>query len=413
MKPFAAFFRLIIRSGNLVVIDADGQRHVFGDGHGKPMTMRLTDPRLHQRLAFKPSLAIGEGFMEGTLRTEQDTSLLELLLLLMTNESAASSKGVLNMISALNRIIGRWSVRNPIRRARRNVAHHYDLSDELFDLFLDRDHQYSCAYFASPADSLDVAQERKKALIARKLVLSPGLSVLDIGSGWGGLGLSLAANHGVDVTGLTLSEHQHARSNARARDATLANRCRFALRDYRQETGRYDRIVSVGMFEHVGLPNYNTFFQTVSRLLKDDGVALVHSIGSFNRAGPCPAWMDKYIFPGAYVPTLSEVTPAVEHANLKITDIEIWRLHYAETLRHWRENFMANRERAKALYDERFCRMWEFYLTACEAGFRIADVMVFQLQLAKRQDAVPLTRNYLFPEKEPLRSVPPPPRQVA
>jgi cyclopropane-fatty-acyl-phospholipid synthase len=396
MKPFIPLFRFLIRRGNLIIVDADGVRHVFGDGTGKPAVMRLRDKTLHERLAFKPSLALGEGFMDGTLFPDEGTTLIELLTLLIENEAAASSKFPLNIATAIGRAIGRMQAYNPVPRARRNVAHHYDLSDDLFDLFLDRDRQYSCAHFADPAEPLDAAQQRKKELISRKLILSPGQRVLDIGSGWGGLGLHLAREHHVDVTGVTLSDNQFAKSNARARGAGLAGSCRFLLRDYRHETGVYDRVVSVGMFEHVGVRNYNQFFNQLSKLLADDGVALIHSIGAFNRAGPCPAWMDKYIFPGAYVPTLSEVTPAVEQSGLKITDIEIWRLHYAETLRNWRANFMAKRDIACGMYDERFCRMWEFYLTACEVGFRIGDIMVFQLQLAKRQDAVPLTRGYLL-----------------
>jgi cyclopropane-fatty-acyl-phospholipid synthase len=396
MKPFVTFFRLVIRTGHLAVIDAEGRRHTFGDGTGKPAVMRLLDKSLHRRLAYRPSLAVGEGYMDGTLVPDEGTSLQDLLTLLMHNDSVSAQTGFLAYVSTFQHVIGRWLHANPIWIAKRNVAHHYDLKDELFDLFLDRDQQYSCAYFAQPDDSLDTAQTRKKKLLGRKLLLESGMRVLDIGSGWGGLGLSLAMEHGVDVTGLTLSERQLARSNKRARDAGLSHRCRFLMRDYRKETGTYDRIVSVGMFEHVGLRHYKTYFEQVKRLLNDDGVAVIHSIGAFNRAGETPAWMRKYIFPGAYVPTLSEVTPVVERSGLKVTDIEIWRLHYAETLRHWRRNFMNNRETVRALYDERFCRMWEFYLTACEVAFRLGEIMVFQLQIAKRQDAVPLTRDYLF-----------------
>jgi cyclopropane-fatty-acyl-phospholipid synthase len=358
--------------------------------------MCLRDRTLHKRLAFRPSLALGEGFTDGTLFPDNGTSLIELLTLLVENEAVTSAKFPMSIATAIGRAIGQLQAYNPVPRARRNVAHHYDLSDDLFDLFLDRDRQYSCAHFATPEETLDAAQQRKKELIARKLILSPGQRVLDIGSGWGGLGLHLAGEHHVDVTGVTLSDNQFSKSNARAQSAGLAGSCRFLLRDYRHESGIYDRVVSVGMFEHVGLRNYNQFFTHLAKLLADNGVALIHSIGAFNRAGPCPAWMEKYIFPGAYVPTLSEVMPAVERSGLKVTDIEIWRLHYAETLRNWRANFMAKRDAAREMYDERFCRMWEFYLTACEVGFRTADLMVFQLQLAKRQDAVPLTRSYLF-----------------
>lgn len=404
MKPFVPFYRAVIRTGTVVVIDADGEKHVFGGGkpqlpaHNDTVTMRLHDLRLHWQLALHPSLALGEGFVDGTITPENGTTLYRLLMVLMRNSSEAGKHGWVGVSDRIFRIAGRWRAYNPMRRAQRNVAHHYDLGDALFDLFLDPDRQYSCAYFAHPTDSLEQAQINKKDLIARKLVLKPGQRVLDIGSGWGGLGLTLAEKFGADVTGITLSREQLATSNARAATAKLADHCKFVFRDYRQERGTYDRIVSVGMFEHVGLRHYRTFFKRVADMLTDDGVALIHSIGMFDRPGPVPEWVAKYIFPGAYVPTLSQVMPEVERAGLFVTDIEILRLHYAETLRHWRARFMANRDKAEALYDDRFCRIWEFYLTCCEVAFRIGDLMVFQLQIAKRQDAVPLTRAYLWSE---------------
>lgn len=412
MKPFAPFLRALIRTGTLIVIDAHGQRHVFGDRspQNDTVTMRLHDPKLHWQLVTHPSLAIGEGFMDGALTLEDGTTLYRLLTVLMHNQSESSAHGVLGIIDAITRAFGRWVAFNPLKRAARNVAHHYDLGDPLFDLFLDPDRQYSCAYFAAPTDSLEQAQINKKALIARKLLLDPGKRVLDIGSGWGGLGLSLAAQHGADVTGITLSREQLATSNARAKAAGLDAQCRFIFRDYRQERGRYDRIVSVGMFEHVGLQHYGTFFKRIAGLLEDDGVALIHSIGMYERPGPAPEWIKKFIFPGCYVPALSQVMTAVQRARLKVTDIEIWRLHYAETLRHWRQRFMAHRDKAVKLYDERFCRMWEFYLTCCEVSFRIEDLMVFQIQLARHQDAVPLTRDYLLGDAPRVDLNPPPGR---
>jgi cyclopropane-fatty-acyl-phospholipid synthase len=289
---------------------------------------------------------------------------------------------------------------NPISRARANVAHHYDLSDQLYDLFLDKDRQYSCAYFTSKDDSLEMAQENKKRRIAAKLLLDrPHLKILDIGSGWGGLGLYLAEETGADVTGVTLSVEQHKIAEARAAAAGLADRVRFHLCDYRQEPGQYDRVVSVGMFEHVGKKNYDEFFAKLNELLAIDGVALLHSIGYADAPAPINPFIRKYIFPGADLPTLSEVFAAVERAGLIVTDVEILRLHYAETLRHWRERFIANRQRIAALYDERFCRMWEFYLVLCEIGFRFRFNMVFQMQLTKRFDAVPLTRDYMVNER--------------
>jgi len=282
-----------------------------------------------------------------------------------------------------------------VPRARRNVAHHYDLSDQLYELFLDRDRQYSCAYFRSPEDELETAQQNKKRHIAAKLLLQPGHKVLDIGSGWGGLALYLAAECGCEVTGLTLSEEQHKVSQGRAAAAGLADRVRFHLRDYREEEGQYDRIVSVGMFEHVGVVQYPTFFRKVNQLLTPDGVALLHSIGRMEGPGTTNPWLRKYIFPGGYSPALSEVVPAVERERLWITDIEILRLHYAETLCNWRGRFEENRERIRALYDERFCRMWELYLVGAELAFRRDRHLNFQMQLAKQVGTVPLTRDYI------------------
>jgi cyclopropane-fatty-acyl-phospholipid synthase len=285
---------------------------------------------------------------------------------------------------------------NPLHAARENVAHHYDLSDTLYDLFLDIDRQYSCAYFTRPDVTLETAQADKKRHIAAKLLLRPGQKVLDIGCGWGGLALYLARECGVQVTGLTLSSEQLKVAERRAAAAGLADRVRFHLRDYRTETGRYDRIVSVGMFEHVGVVHYPAFFRKLDELLSPDGVALLHSIGRMDGPGATNPWIRKYIFPGGYSPAMSEVLPEVEKVGLWITDIEVLRLHYAETLRHWRQRFLANRERIKNLYDERFCRMWEFYLAGSEVAFRHQGHIVFQMQIAKRVDAVPLTRDYMF-----------------
>jgi cyclopropane-fatty-acyl-phospholipid synthase len=284
---------------------------------------------------------------------------------------------------------------NPLHRARRNVAHHYDLSDTLYELFLDADRQYSCAYFAAPDQTIEQAQANKKRHIAAKLLLAPGQHVLDIGCGWGGLALYLAKECGVSVTGLTLSTEQLRVAERRAAAAGLSDRVRFELRDYRETNGRYDRIVSVGMFEHVGVVHYPEFFGKVKELLADDGVALLHSIGRQDGPASTNPWLRKYIFPGGYSPAMSEVVPVVERSGLWITDIEILRLHYAETLRAWRTRFNANRERIRALYDERFCRMWEFYLAGSEMAFRHQGHLNFQMQFAKKIDAVPLTRDYM------------------
>jgi cyclopropane-fatty-acyl-phospholipid synthase len=293
---------------------------------------------------------------------------------------------------------------NPIGKAQANVAHHYDLSDTLYDLFLDADRQYSCAYFIRPDDTLERAQAQKKRHIAAKLLLRPGQKILDIGCGWGGLALYLAKIADAEVTGVTLSKEQHQVARRRAAEAGLAGRVDFKLLDYRLESGRFDRIVSVGMFEHVGVGHYDEFFGALRQLLADDGVALLHTIGRADGPGETNTWIRKYIFPGGYSPALSEVLPAIERAGLYVTDVEVLRLHYAETLRHWRQRVLANRERIVALYDERFLRMWEFYLAGSEVTFRHAGHVVFQIQLAKRVDAVPLTRDYIaeFERAHPL-----------
>jgi cyclopropane-fatty-acyl-phospholipid synthase len=313
----------------------------------------------------------------------------------------------------LQRLVRWLQQRNPVGRAQRNVAHHYDLNGALYELFLDRDRQYSCAYFTTPDATLEVAQAAKKRHILSKLQVEPHHKVLDIGSGWGGLGLYIARESGADVTGVTLSSEQHAVSTQRAATEGLGARVRFKLQDYRLENARYDRIVSVGMFEHVGAGHYDEYFRKVRDLLTDDGVMLLHSIGRMEPPGGTNSWIRKYIFPGGYTPALSEVLAAIERVGLWVTDIEILRLHYAETLRHWRQRFMQNREEVKRLagLDDRFCRMWEFYLAGCEMSFRHMNQMVFQLQLARRQDAAPLTRDYMY-EGERVRGLPVP-RAVA
>ena len=281
------------------------------------------------------------------------------------------------------------------RTARQFVAHHYDLKDELFELFLDKDLQYSCAYFASPDTDLDTAQAHKKQRLAAKLLLRPGHRVLDIGSGWGGLAMSLSQGEDVTVDGVTLSTSQHAVSVRRAAAAGLAERVRFELKDYRDVEGKYNRIVSVGMLEHVGRRQLGVFFQKVGELLADDGVAVIHAIGSFRDPGPRQPWLDKYIFPGSFLPPLDMVFAAIQQTSLQVTDVEILRLHYAETLKAWRQRFYANHDRILALYDERFIRMWDFYLTGCEMVFRTGQAMVFQIQLARSSTPIPSTRDYI------------------
>jgi cyclopropane-fatty-acyl-phospholipid synthase len=388
----------LVTVGALDLIGPDGRRHhIRGDGTAPKAAARITDQATVRRIVINPRLAIGEAYMDGTLTLEEGT-LYDFVEVLARNMGAIENTPLVQVAFLLQRFTRLIEQYNPVSRAQRNVAHHYDLSDALYDLFLDRDRQYSCAYFTSPRDTLEQAQAAKKQHILAKLLVEPHHKVLDIGSGWGGLGLHIAEHTGADVTGVTLSTEQHAVSNRRAREAGLEDRLRFKMQDYRQVTTRYDRIVSVGMFEHVGAAHYVQFFRKVKDMLADDGVMLLHSIGRMEPPGGTNPWLRKYIFPGGYSPALSEVVAAVEKVGLWITDIEILRLHYAETLRHWRTRFLANRERVKALagYDDRFCRMWEFYLTACELGFRYLNQMVFQMQIAQRPDATPLTRDYMI-----------------
>ena len=380
--------------GRLSLIDAAGKTYLFEGAPGPACTVRLHDRRLNTSLVTNPWLHIGEAYMDGTLTIEEGT-LGDFIAFCCMNAQAACDNPVFRLTEWLGCRMRWLQQSNPIGRARRNVAHHYDLSDTLYDLFLDKDRQYSCAYFNSDDDTLETAQINKKRHLAAKLLLEPGQKVLDIGSGWGGLALYLASVSDLDVTGVTLSEGQHRVSEQRAAEAGLAGRVRFLLQDYRHQTIRYDRIVSVGMFEHVGAGHYREFFAKLRDLLADDGIALLHSIGRMEPPGTTSVWLRKYIFPGGYAPALSEVLAALERERLYVTDIEILRLHYAKTLNHWHQRFQANRERIAELYDERFCRMWEFYLKGCEMAFHHWNQMVFQLQITRDQAAVPLTRDYI------------------
>jgi cyclopropane-fatty-acyl-phospholipid synthase len=390
----ARVLRHVIKIGKLTLIDANGKTHVFQGAPGPACTVRFHDRSLHWRMLVNPKLAFGEGWMDEKI-TCDDGTIYEVLDLFGQNIAYLEKHPSQAWREKLGRYARLIRSYNPVPRARRNVAHHYDLSGALYDLFLDKDRQYSCAYFASDNDNLETAQANKKLHLAAKLLLAPGQKLLDIGSGWGGLALYLSKLSGVDATGVTLSTEQHKMSQERAAAAGLSDRVRFHLRDYREQPGPFDRIVSVGMFEHVGAAHYREFFTKVKELLTDDGVMLLHAIGRMEPPGSTNPWLRKYIFPGGYTPALSEVLKAIEDVGLWVTDMEILRLHYASTLREWRRRFNANRHKAEALYDARFCRMWDFYLAGCEVAFLYMNQMVFQLQLAKRQDAVPLTRDYI------------------
>jgi len=393
-----------IATGHLNLIDADGRNFGFGDHSSRLVVARIADRPTERQLALNPTLALGEAYMDGRVIVEQGT-IYDFLDLLAANFAAATWPRWIMAFDRLRFATRRLRQFNPRSRAKRNVAFHYDLDGSLYDLFLDQDRQYSCAYFEHPSMSLDEAQLAKKRHLAAKLKLQDGMTVLDIGSGWGGLALYLAKTAHVTVTGVTLSERQLKISRERAKAMGLSKAVRFELCDYRDLTDQFDRIVSVGMFEHVGLSDYGSFFDRIDKLLKPDGVALLHSLGRFDGPGTMNPFITRYIFPGTYVPALSEVLPEVERQGLLTTDIEILRLHYAMTLRHWRQRFRANWNTAVARFGEQFCRMWECYFAMCEVGFRHQGLMVFQLQLTKDRQALPLTRDYMYDSERELRQL--------
>ena len=395
------FLRQFIRRGSMTFTTASGATVSCGDGTGEPVSVRFLTTNAERRILLNPELALGETYTEGTFVVERG-SLADVLAILMSQPEIVPRWAKLQWwVRYLVRHAQQFNLRP---RSKNNVAHHYDLDGRLYSLFLDSDKQYSCAYFETSDASLEDAQVAKKRHLAAKLLLEPGNRVLDIGSGWGGLGLYLAEMIGADVTGITLSTEQWQASNARAAEKNLTQSAKFLLEDYRDVPGPFDRIVSVGMFEHVGVDFYETYFRRCAELLSDDGVMVLHSIGRSDPPDVTNPWIAKYIFPGGYIPALSEVLPAVERSGLLVTDIEILRLHYAETLKHWRARFLAHREEVERLYDTRFVRMWEFYLAAAEMAFREQAMKVLQLQLAKRQGVVPMTRDYIARETARLRS---------
>ena len=387
----------VIKRGTLTVVWSDGKTDTYGTG-APYASLRISGKWAPWAIGLRTDLALGEAYMRGKLNIEHGT-IADVLEILLSNLNAGELPSFLQASRKMRRLLRPITNFNNAARARRNVAHHYDLSSSLYALFLDKDLNYSCAYFKNPEMSLEAAQIAKKRHIAAKLNLErTGLRILDIGSGWGSLGLDLARENNAEVLGITLSTEQLAVANRRAAAAGLADKCRFELKDYRSVEGQFDRIVSVGMFEHVGTHYYDTFFAKVRDLLAPDGVALLHTIGRADGPGATPRWISKYVFPGGYAPALSEIMASVERCGLYTTDIEVWRLHYAKTLKEWRARFHKNRVKAAALYDETFCRMWEFYLAGAEMAFRHDRQVVFQIQLTKRIDALPLNRDYMSAE---------------
>ncbi len=394
---FTSLLKYAMRIGSIKVVGHNGKVGIYGDGSAPRCTIRLKKRRLDYILALNPALYVPEAYMNGDLVIE-DGTLYDFIELAAINYTSVESFPLLGLFQWMG--IGGKKLKqyNPVGVAEKNVAHHYDLSGQLYDLFLDLDRQYSCAYFRKPQEDLDTAQQNKKRHLAAKMLLDrpDANKVLDIGSGWGGLGLYIAEVSNANITGVTLSKEQHKLSNERAARAGFKERVKFELLDYRKIPQKFDRIVSVGMFEHVGKKNYREFFDKLRDLMTDDGIAVIHSIGRLDTPAPINPFIRKYIFPGADIPALSEITPIVEKSGLICSDIEILRLHYAETLRHWRERFNARRDDIRNIYDERFCRMWDLYLVICEMGFRYENLMVFQIQVAKSLKAVPHTRDYMF-----------------
>jgi cyclopropane-fatty-acyl-phospholipid synthase len=397
---FTSFLERSFKHGHLVIHLTSGKTLQLGDGQGVPVEVTLHAPGLTRKIMGNPDMAVGEAYMNGDMTIKGD-DLYGFLALAVRNMGRNGDRfnnptSLQKIMQSARKMLRKVSQHNPIGRAQENVAHHYDLSDKLYDLFLDEDKQYSCGYYKSPDDTLEMAQAQKKAHIAAKLCLKPGMRVLDIGCGWGGMGLTLAQDYGANVVGVTLSKEQHKVAVKRAKAEGLEDQVEFRLQDYRHVKGPFDRIVSVGMFEHVGVPHYREYFDRIRDLLAHDGVALIHTIGRAAPPNVTSPWVAKYIFPGGYVPAMSEVMPVIEDANLITTDIEVWRIHYADTLRDWRARFEANIDKAEAIYDARFCRMWRYYLVAAELTFRLDRQVVFQFQITKAQDAAPLTRDYLY-----------------
>ncbi len=401
MRLLGNLLRSFVQHGTLRLYDAAGALHEFGDGDGSAhVTLRLHSKAVERRLFFNPELAAAEAYMDGTLTCEEGSTIYDLLFLFSINRSALGAHPVQGALRRFWRAMRRRQQRNSVDRAKAQARHHYDLSDDLYRLFLDAGMNYSCAFFNSPDDSLEAAQEAKLACIRQKLAIEPGMTVCEIGGGWGSLAIELA-RAGADVTSLNVSPEQIRVAEQRVDAAGVGGRVRFVRRDYREFSGQFDRVVSVGMMEHVGIGHFGEYFAKVRDLLTPEGYALVHAIGRMTPPGTTGPFIRKYIFPGGYVPALSEVFEATERLGLWVDDMEVLRLHYYYTIKHWRERFAARRNAAAALYDERFCRMWEFYLAAVELGFLHGSTLVFQLLLSRRRDAVPIVRDFMLEAPSP------------
>jgi cyclopropane-fatty-acyl-phospholipid synthase len=392
----ARFLNQIFKKGGFILIDADKKKYIIGEPKKRePITIKLLDKKLHYKLLINPDLYFGEAYTDGSLQIE-NADITEFLDIALMN----IGRNEFNYISYLmNRLRGSYRYLtnfNFIKKSKMNVSHHYDISDDLYDLFLDPKRQYSCAYFKNENDDLETAQNNKIQHIIKKLNIKKDQKVLDIGCGWGGLALEIARKTDCEVTGITLSENQLKYATQKAKELNLDNQVKFKLIDYRELNEKFDRIVSVGMFEHVGRKFYKKFFKQVERLLKDDGVSLIHTIGSVMPPRDPHPWITKYIFPGGYTPSLSEVTKPVEKAGLVVSDIEVLKLHYSYTLKNWKLNCLKNKEKIIKMFDEKFFRMWEFYLAGCEMAFKWGDQVVYQFQLTKNYTSTPATRDYIY-----------------
>jgi len=392
----ARFLNNIFKNDGFILVDANLKKHIIGYPKKKtPITVKILNKKLHYKLLFRPDLYFGEAYTNREIFIE-DGTLTDFLDIVLMN----IGRGEINFFTKLiNKLSGSYRYLtnfNFIKKSKMNVAHHYDLSDELYDLFLDPKKQYSCAYFKNENDTLEDAQNNKIQHIIKKLNIQPNQKILDIGCGWGSLAIDIAKSINCEVTGITLSENQFAYCVKKAKELNMENQVRFKLIDYRELNEKFDRIVSVGMFEHVGRKFYKKFFKKIEKLLTDSGVSLIHTIGSVNPPRDPHPWVTKYIFPGGYTPSLSEVTTPLEKAGLIVSDIEVLKLHYSHTLRHWKENCIKNKAQIIEMFDERFFRMWEFYLTGCEIAFKWGDQVVYQLQLTKSYTSTPITRDYIY-----------------